>query len=239
MTAKITVVTAVLNQVEALRETVQSVFNQNYPNLDYFIVDGGSTDGTVDVLREYEGRLAGWVSESDEGVYSAMNKGWDIADPESYIVFLGAGDRLVSLPKELPGPDPRPAVCFGRVMLDDDQEFVSHANWRLRLYNSLHHQGLLVPKSLHPQAPFNGDFHLYADFDFNQRLKKQGVHFYFIPEFVTYASSGGLTMETNVREMTSVVKQNYGGGWGELSKFCFNIADRFPLLKKFRPIRQG
>ena len=237
MTAKITVVTAVLNQAEALRETVQSVFDQSYPNLDYFIVDGGSTDGTVGVVREYADLLAGWVSEPDGGVYEAMNKGWGMAGPESYVLFLGAGDRLVRLPNELPVPGSRPDVYYGRVMLDGGREFVSHANWRLKLYNALHHQALLIPKRLHPKSPFDTRCRLYADFDFNQRLMKQGVRFRFLSGFSAHASPGGMTSTTDIQEMTEIVRENCGVFWWLLSAAGFELVRYMPFLKNLRPIR--
>jgi glycosyltransferase involved in cell wall biosynthesis len=73
---RIALVTPVLNSVKYLDQTIQSVLAQKYPNLDYFIVDGGSTDGTVDIVRSYEDRISGWISEPDHGMYDALNKGF-------------------------------------------------------------------------------------------------------------------------------------------------------------------
>jgi glycosyltransferase involved in cell wall biosynthesis len=73
---RIAFVTPVLNNAAFLEATIQSVLAQNYPNLDYFIVDGGSTDGTVDIIRKYQDRLSGWISEPDNGMYDAINKGF-------------------------------------------------------------------------------------------------------------------------------------------------------------------
>lgn len=74
---KITVVTPVYNQARYLEETIKSIVNQGYPNLEYIIIDGGSTDGTVDVIKKYEKHLAYWVSEPDKGMYHAIQKGFD------------------------------------------------------------------------------------------------------------------------------------------------------------------
>lgn len=74
---KITVVTPVYNQVKFLEETIKSIVNQGYPNLEYIIIDGGSTDGTVDIIKKYEKHLTYWVSEPDKGMYHAIQKGFD------------------------------------------------------------------------------------------------------------------------------------------------------------------
>jgi glycosyltransferase involved in cell wall biosynthesis len=73
---KITVITPVLNAATYVEQTIRSVVHQGYPNLDYIIVDGGSTDGTVEIIRNYEPYLSWWISEPDNGMYDALNKGF-------------------------------------------------------------------------------------------------------------------------------------------------------------------
>jgi glycosyltransferase involved in cell wall biosynthesis len=73
---RIALVTPVRNSGAYIEQTILSVVSQNYPNLDYFIVDGGSTDNTVEIIRKYEKHISGWVSEPDQGMYDALNKGF-------------------------------------------------------------------------------------------------------------------------------------------------------------------
>lgn len=74
---KITIVTPNFNGAKYLEKTIESVLSQNYPNLEYIIIDGGSTDGSVEIIRKYEKNIAYWVSESDNGIYHAIQKGFD------------------------------------------------------------------------------------------------------------------------------------------------------------------
>lgn len=87
----ITVVTVCFNAVKEIEKTMLSVLNQTYPNVEYIVIDGGSTDGTVDIIKKYANRLAYWVSEPDGGIYFGMNKGIARATGE-WINFMNAGD---------------------------------------------------------------------------------------------------------------------------------------------------
>lgn len=88
---KISIVTPVFNCARFLEETIQSVLGQHYPNLEYIIIDGESTDGSVDIIRKYESHLAYWISEADKGMYDALQKGFDHSTGE-IMGWLNADD---------------------------------------------------------------------------------------------------------------------------------------------------
>lgn len=90
---KITVVTANYNQSNYLEQTIQSVISQDYPNLEYIIIDGGSTDRSVNIIKKYESRLAYWVSEKDSGLYHALQKGFEKSTGE-IMGWLNSDDLL-------------------------------------------------------------------------------------------------------------------------------------------------
>lgn len=90
---KLSIITINFNDAKGLDKTIQSVINQTYKNFEYIVVDGASTDGSVDVIKKYSNKLTHWVSEPDSGIYNAMNKGTSMASGE-YCLYLNSGDFL-------------------------------------------------------------------------------------------------------------------------------------------------
>lgn len=89
----VSIITVVYNGEKYLEETILNVINQSYDNVEYIIIDGGSTDGTLDIIKKYENMIDYWVSEKDAGIYDAMNKGIDLVSGE-WINFMNAGDKF-------------------------------------------------------------------------------------------------------------------------------------------------
>lgn len=232
---KISVITVVKDDADHLEETILNVIEKKgAADIEYIVIDGASTDGSTDIIRKYADHISYWVSEPDNGVYGAMNKGWAAAPQNSFILFIGAGDRIVSLPDNMSSFG-RNDVLFGNVRMGEKVVFKSRADFHLKLYNSLHHQALLVNKALHPAPPFNCRYRTYADFDFNQRLMKSGVNFKYSPDFIGFAFPGGLSDRGCFVESLKIISSNFGFMWATIALSGYYAVRIFPFLKRLRP----
>jgi glycosyltransferase involved in cell wall biosynthesis len=90
---KVSIITIVFNGIDTLEKTILSITNQTYPNIEYIIVDGASTDGTIDLIKAHSNVITRWISEPDKGLYDAMNKGIDLATGD-YLWFINSGDVI-------------------------------------------------------------------------------------------------------------------------------------------------
>ena len=92
---KFSVITISYNNAEGLRKTMESVFSQTCADYEFIVIDGGSNDGSVDIIKNGEQKLSFWCSEADKGVYNAMNKGVSHAKGD-YLIFMNSGDTVMS-----------------------------------------------------------------------------------------------------------------------------------------------
>ena len=202
----VTVVTVVYNGVEFLEGTILSVINQTYDNVEYIIVDGGSTDGTLDIIRKYEGAIDYWVSESDKGIYDAMNKGISLGSGE-WINFMNAGDFFFSLDTikdiysasndgvtviygdhEVSYPCKRKIVTAGRVK----------NLWR---GSQFCHQSSFARLVHHKKHRFNTCLKIAADFEFFYKTHKSDLIIQYRPQVLSTASAGGVSDENRIESI--------------------------------------
>ncbi|WP_104734333.1 glycosyltransferase family 2 protein [Hanstruepera ponticola] len=143
---KISLVTPVYNQVDYIEATIQSVITQDYPNLEYIIIDGGSTDGTLEIIKAYEEHLSTYVSERDEGMYDALNKGFEHATGD-IMGWINSDDIL--LPKAL--------LTLSKLFTDLPQ-----VNWLQGLNTVIDLKGYIIstqfPKRFSLITVLNGDY---------------------------------------------------------------------------------
>ena len=230
----LTVITAVLNGAEHIESTILSVLKPHPVPIVFLVIDGNSDDGTQEILERYSDSINYWSSEPDRGIYDAMNKGWAAASDNSFILYLGAGDRILALPRDMGRYSPD-EVIYGVATVGDDTEFRPRCDYRLRFYNSLHHQALLINKRLHPEPPFDTTFRRYADFDLNQRLLKRGTRFMFDETFQSFALPWGVTATLDLKESLAVIRKNFGVINAGAALAAFAALRCFPALKRFRP----
>jgi len=181
---RISIVTPSYNQASFLEETILSVLNQGYENLEYIVIDGGSTDGSADIIRKYEARLAHWVSEPDEGQYHALQKGFARAKGE-LLGWLNSDDAY--LPGALSAVGhayaKHPDSCIAGPVINFDhrsgeeklvsQHGITFENmvkfWEQQY--SWHQPGLFFPRSAYELAGgLNGSLNYAMDHDLVCRL---------------------------------------------------------------------
>jgi glycosyltransferase involved in cell wall biosynthesis len=180
----VSIITPSYNQARFLEQTIQSVLSQNYPNLEYIIVDGGSTDGSLDIIKQYTHRLTWWVSEPDQGQTDAINKGFAHARGEIF-AWLNSDDTY------LPGAiveavdftlaHPEAALVYGNANLIDEQgKIIGHfpsrqTDLRKLLRGSVHipqQAAFFQSRFWHQVGPLDPSFHFAMDYDLWVRLAK-------------------------------------------------------------------
>ncbi|MCD8194091.1 MAG: glycosyltransferase [Tannerellaceae bacterium] len=190
MNLKISIITVTYNAGDCLNKTITSILSQSYPAIEYIIIDGGSVDGTLEIIKEYANSLTYWVSEPDKGLYDAMNKGIAKATGD-YIWFINAGDTLYSndtvrqMIHSLPGAKELPGVIYGETaIVDAEGTFIgmrrlkapAHLTWKdFRKGMLVCHQSFLAKREIAPL--YNLQYKLAADFDWCiQCLKKSSYN---------------------------------------------------------------
>lgn len=200
-----------LNGKQYLEQAIRSVITQPYEHIEYIVIDGGSKDGTVDIIRRYEEQIDYWVSEPDEGIYDAMNKGW-AASHGDYVYYLGADDVLLNLPISSLAQAYRDNfdLAYGDVRLSNGRYFRSRYGIGLLVNNTLHHQGLFLKRSLFDTPPFRKDYKVFSDFDLNQRLYKQGKRALAVHQPIALFHLTRTREQSRPTEFFQIVRDNFG-----------------------------
>jgi len=204
---KISVITVCYNAKATLEDTLRSVQEQSYNNIEHILIDGASSDGTVDIIRKNERRLAYWISEPDQGIYDAMNKGIQQATGD-LIGFLNADDIFENnmvlgwIAEAFSERDIN--ACYG------DLVYVNRADSTriVRYYRSKHFTPARIAYGVMPAHPtlyltkdifkkfglFRTDYRIAADFEFIARIfGKQMIKFHYIPKVLIKMRTGGVS----------------------------------------------
>jgi len=224
----ITVITVVLEAKADLEKTIRSVAEQDYDKIEYLVIDGGSTDGSVDVIQQYPSIVSKWLSEKDDGIYTAMNKGVKMASGE-WVCFLNAGDvfvnrliisKIANKVRQLPA---QPAVIYGNILVRKStggfvERIAKPPCNSHRMYFC--HQSAFVKLDLLCRFPFDEKYRLSADLKFFKQCRKDNREFVKLDFPVIIYDISGLSntnRERGLRENISVVKEMDNG----LEKYKF------------------
>lgn len=211
MAPLISVVTVIYNAKDSLEGTISSVIEQTYPRVEYIIIDGGSHDGTVELLREYANRVDYWVSEPDRGIYDAMNKGIAAANGE-WILFINAGDEFYSphtlelLSRDL---SESADVVYGDVEIRyEDTRVVKRSGRITNLWRGMQfcHQSSAVRRELLVATPFNIDNPIAADLEWFIRAYDSGRPYRYHTGIMSTVSAGGVSDANQLRSVVSIEK---------------------------------
>lgn len=217
---KLSIIISVLNARKVLENCINSILNQDYKDFELIIIDGGSFDGTVEILKNYSDRISFWNSEKDTGIYNAWNKALAKASGE-WICFIGSDDILLpnSLTKLIAKAE-YPAVNFvsSRVMMvnDDGEEFGSIGKpWNFQNLSrglgvvhcgALHHHTLFIKYGL-----FDDTYKIAGDFEFLVRVGKN-IKSSFMNEITVNMCNTGVSRKNKKKVIYETSKVLYNNG---------------------------
>jgi glycosyltransferase involved in cell wall biosynthesis len=241
----ISIVTPSYNQSRYLEKTIISVLSQNYPNLEYIIVDGGSTDNSVEIIKKYEKSLKYWVSEPDQGQSNAINKGFKHAKGD-LLTWLNSDDSYIpgALHKVAGAAMAKPQahVFVGEGQIVDEMGRVRYyrkpsAEIDIEsIYNWLRGGDFMQPSCFFRQSawnlagPLDEDLHISLDLDLWLRMAKKGCKFVRIPELLSTAlshqSAKTAAFENFMIVEAAIVILRHGGGDAAVRERLEDIARR-------------
>jgi glycosyltransferase involved in cell wall biosynthesis len=203
---RVTVVTVVFNRVTEIAATIESVLGQSYNNVEYIVIDGGSTDGTLDIIKQYNDRISYWVSEPDKGIYDAMNKAIRRATGE-WINFMNCGDKFVdgALVAMFSEKHHEADVIYGDALV----QYTDFQNtWRIMRMNEMWkrtpfcHQSCFVRTVEMKRHLFDLNYKLSSDFDFLYKIYLEGKTFQYVNTTVCiYDYRDGATIRQELRSL--------------------------------------
>lgn len=199
---KITVVTVCLNSVGTIEKAIKSVINQSYKNMEYIIIDGGSMDGTVEIIKKYSPYIAHWISEPDKGIYQAMNKGIQLATGD-LIGFLSSNDWYADgALQAIAGKfiETRADIVYGDAIVMDDGKAVFYDYSKARLEDSYYdmqivHPAFFVKTDIQKKYGFDETYRIVADYKFYMQIYRDGYQFAHTKHNIIHFCLGGISSD--------------------------------------------
>lgn len=225
---RVSIVTVVWNGAATLERTIRSVEAQTYGNIEYIIVDGGSTDGTLDIIRRHEARITKWISEKDKGIYDAMNKGIALCTGE-WIGLINADDwyepdavaRIVAAAQA----DPKANIVHGDILIHYANGHAKRKHARcsgflLKYWEMvLNHPSFFVRRSYYQGRPYDPALRVSGDHQWTLKAwTEDSRQFHYLPEVLANFSAGGASMTNPLKKVLREgrkVGEAMGFSWAE------------------------
>jgi len=238
---KISIITVCLNSVETIENTIKSVLSQNYNGIEYIVVDGGSTDGTLEILTKYRDRIHKYISEPDKGVYDAMNNGIRLATGDIIATLnsddLYADETIVSRMVELIQENGLDAAYGDLAYIASDNSGHVRRFWKAGVYKrGAFSHGWVIP---HPTffcrkqvfekyGYFNEKFQVAADFELLLRfIEKHQIKVGYLPKVIVKMRAGG---------RANVLRGIIRGNWEIIGSFRRNNLRLSPWFFVHKPV---
>ena len=210
---KVSIITVCLNAVTTIGKTIKSVASQSYNNIEHIVVDGGSSDGTLKILKKYNKYITQWISEPDNGIYDAMNKGLDLAGGE-IVMFLNANDifnnrKIIGkIIKEF--ENDKADIIYGNVRMishENNIDYIQKYNNVDKIYlttKNICHQAMFSRKKLYNRyGSFNTSYKIAGDYDWYLRMiLENNVTSHYVDIIVSVFSLDGVSGDLKYRKAT-------------------------------------
>lgn len=222
MLPKLSVITIVYNNAKDIERTMLSVLNQSHKNIEYIVIDGASTDGTLNIIKKYENRLAKLISEKDKGIYDAMNKGLALATGD-YVLFMNSGDEIYELDtvENVFATTPNADIYYGETEMYDENwnslgqrrhSAPKHFNWQSFKYGmNISHQAIYIKRSL--TEPYDLQYKYSADIDWIIKIAKKASNIVNTHLYVAKYLVGGMSKQKHresLKERFKIFSHYYG-----------------------------
>ncbi|WP_421941653.1 glycosyltransferase family 2 protein [Pedobacter sp.] len=219
---KLSIITIVYNNVRDIERTIQSVINQTYKKIEYIVIDGASTDGTLDVVNQYQDHISKIVSEPDKGIYDAMNKGLALATGD-YILFMNSGDELYdqNTVEAVFAAAPWADIYYGETEMYNDNweslgrrrhEVPEEFDWKSFKYGmSISHQAIYIKKSI--TVPYDLQYKYSSDIDWIIKAAKKASNIVNVHRYVAKYLVGGMSKKKHresLKERFKIFTKYYG-----------------------------
>lgn len=213
----ISIITVSYNAVSTIEQTISSVINQGFEDYEYIIIDGASTDGTIEIIKKYQDKITYWVSEPDKGIYDAMNKGIKVANGQ-LISLLNSDDwyekGALSTVANNFCLNPNVDVFHGLLRFIDahgnPDSITGHYSSFLGI-GMIEHPTCFIKKSVYEKTgKFSLEYRSASDFDWMMKTQRNGAVFFLIPFVLTNFRRGGMSDSYKSSFEELYIKRKYG-----------------------------